>query len=267
MPHLYSQLFPDELLNLNLEETKATCDQCAMTRSRTRGEISYQEHLKCCTFYPFMPNYLIGAGLSDSSLTPSLGGDLRAMISKRRFSLPIGFVAPIRYQLEFNQRKPHEFGQREDWLCPYFDRAQKNCRIWKYRSAVCTSFYCKSSYGQKGMKFWFDLSEYLTYVEMALLEEALIRLDFSPRQISDQLGYLNRKTSTVAEARSWVIPEKVARDLWNGYFDEQEVFFKRTLEIVSQFTRRDFNEALGDLGEKIMNQVLVQGRKVENVVF
>jgi Fe-S-cluster containining protein len=267
LPQLYTAILPPELLALSIEEKKATCDQCAMVVGRHRGAITYAENLKCCTYYPFMPNYLIGASLQDSSLQPSLQRDLRGIISRRRYSLPIGFLAPVRYQMEFNNRKPSDFGQRADWLCPYYDKSSNNCGIWRYRSAVCTTFYCKTSYGSgpnsAGLRFWFELSEYLTYVEMALLEEALIRLDFSPRQISDQLDYLNRKTASAAEEKSWILPEKKARFLWNGYFDEQELFFKKTLEIVTKFDRKDFNEALGDLGLKILDRVTVQARRLK----
>jgi Fe-S-cluster containining protein len=267
LPQLYSQILPLELLDLSIEEKKATCDECAMVAGRHRGKLTYAENLKCCTYYPFMPNYLIGAALQDDSLETSLQRDLREIIIRRKYSLPIGFLAPVRYQLAFNKRKPSEFGQRADWLCPYYNQISNNCRIWKFRSAVCTTFYCKSSYGSGpnsvGLRFWHELSEYLTYVEMALLEEALIRLDFSPRQISDQLDFLNRKTGTVAESKAWVLPEKKARFLWNGYFDEQELFFKKTLEIVRKFDRRDFNEALGDLGQKILDQVNQQAKALK----
>lgn len=269
LPRLYENLFPEELLQFSIEEKRATCDFCAMAPGRSEGKIVYREDLKCCTFYPFMPNFLIGASFKEAQANPDLGKDLRedlqAMIRQRKYSLPIGFLAPVRYQLEFNQRKPQEFGQREDWLCPYFDSKNKNCRIWRTRSAVCSTFYCKSSYGKAGLSFWHELSEYLTYVEMAMLEEALIRLDFSPRQISNQLDFLNRSSGTQAEARSWVIPEKKARLLWNGYFDEQELFFRKTLEIVTNFDRRDFHEALGELGEKIFDRLMKQARKVSHV--
>ena len=47
---------------------------------------------------------------------------MRDKIRRREYALPIGMVAPVRYQMEFNKRKENEFGQREDWLCPYFNR-------------------------------------------------------------------------------------------------------------------------------------------------
>lgn len=260
LPRLYENLLPSDLLQLELEEKKATCEKCAMAPVRHDGDITYDENLKCCTYYPFMPNYLIGSALQD--LNPAVYKTLSKIIDERSYSLPIGFAAPVRYQVMFSQRKPHEFGNREDWLCPYYDRGLNQCGIWKHRGAVCSTFYCKSSYGKAGLNFWNELSDYLTYVEMALLEESLVMLDFSPRQIVDLLEYLNRKSGSASELRNWKLPEKKARQLWNGYYDEQEKFFKKTFEIVSGFKNDTFTELLGEMGQKRLLKVIKSTEKI-----
>lgn len=252
VPRVYAAILPKDILQMELLETKATCDSCAMARPKNRGEIFYESHLKCCTFYPFLPNYAIGALLSQpSQASVTALESIRRKIKNREYSLPLGLVAPPSYQVPFNHRKENEFGQREDWLCPYFDKQKQNCGIWRHRGAVCTSFYCKSSFGAKGQRFWGELSNYLTYVEMALMEEALVMMDFSPRQISDLLGYLNRFEATKSELKSARLPEKKARLLWNGYFDDQEAFFKKSFEIVSNMDRRSYRELMGETGQQL----------------
>lgn len=256
VPRMYEGLLPKDILSFEPTETKATCDSCIMAKPRNRGEIFYEPDLKCCTYHPFLPNYVVGAILSQESLAaPSAVASLRAKISKREYSLPLGLVAPPNYQVPFNHRKKNEFGQREDWLCPYFNQEQQNCGIWRHRGAVCTSFYCKSSYGNKGIQFWDQISNYLTYVEMALMEESLVMLDFSPRQISDLLGYLNRQEATKAEMKSAFMPEKKARELWNGYYDDQEGFFKKSFQIVGELDRRTFKELLGETGQQLEDRL------------
>src|SRR5437868_12356699 len=119
VPRLYERLLPKDILQMDLVETKATCDACIMTRAKTRGEIFYEEHLKCCTFHPFLPNYTIGALLSEPSQGSSAAvAAIRAKIGQREYSLPLGLVAPPSYQVAFNHRQKNEFGRREDWLCP-----------------------------------------------------------------------------------------------------------------------------------------------------
>lgn len=252
LPRVYEKLWDQDLLRMDPTETKATCDDCAMARPKNRRKIFYEKDLKCCTFYPFIPNYAVGALFAHPEHA-SFGAmaHLREKIARRRYSLPIGMIPPVSYQVRFNARRENEFGRREDWLCPYYNKEQQNCGIWRHRGSVCSSFYCQSSYGAKGLKFWDELSNYMSYVEMALMEEALAMLDFSPRQVSDLLGYINRKEGTQAELKSSVIPEKKARELWNGYYDDQEGFFKKSFEIVSNLDKRSFQELLGETGERL----------------
>lgn len=242
VPTIYEKLLPNDILQIDLIETKATCNSCPV----------YAADLKCCTFHPYLPNFTIGALLSQ----PDLGSEvaisvIRSKIKNREYSLPLGLVAPPSYQITFNQRKKNEFGWRKDWLCPYFDPVHNNCGIWRWRGAVCTGFFCKSSFGAKGLRFWDELSNYLTYVEMALMEEALVMLDFSPRQVADLLGYLNRQVATKSELKSSRMSEKKARALWNGYYDNQEEFFKKTFQIVSGLDRKSYRELIGEPGQHL----------------
>ena len=263
LPRVYEKLLPGDLLQFSPEEKKATCDTCAMAKPRHRGKVHYREDLKCCTFHPFLPNYLVGALL----LEPANPGTavLQDKIARREYALPIGMVAPIRYQLEFGERKENDFGQREEWLCPYYNSENQNCNVWRNRGVVCTTFHCKSSYGPAGLRFWDQFSDYLSYVEMALLEESLVMLDFSPRQIIDLLDYLNRSEGTSAEKTSWVLPKEKAKLLWNGYFDDQETFYKKTFAIVSGLDKRSFHELLGEQGEKLLEQVFRSQKKLEEM--
>lgn len=266
LPEIYSQLFPRDLLSLDLIETKATCDACAMDPAKEKGKkknpVTYQPDLKCCTYEPYLPNFLVGAMLESASTSPSARAELLGKIKERRYSLPIGMTASVKFQVEFNQREPEDFGNRRDWLCPYYNRDLNNCGIWKNRGAVCSTFFCKSSYGTKGMKFWTQLSDYLTYVEMALMEEVLVHLDFSPRQISDCLAYLNRFDADPKETKSHVMDQALAKKLWNGYFDEQEEFFRKCYKMVQTFDRKRFSEALGDQGLDLQEGILDLGQQV-----
>lgn len=250
LPRLYENLLPREILNFTPEEKKATCDTCAMARPRHRGKIHYREDLKCCTFHPFLANYMVGALFYENSAAEAQR-IFRDKISRREYALPIGMVAPVRYQVEFNHREEGEFGQREDWLCPYYNKEKQNCNVWRNRGVVCTTFFCKSSYGKTGLKFWERFSNYLWYVELALLEEALVMLDFSPRQIMELLDYHNRQEGTAAEKKSWVLPEKKARELWNGYFEDQEGFYKKCYDIVANLDKKAFHEMIGEQGQSL----------------
>lgn len=253
LPNFYQRILPENLLRLSIEETKATCDACIKVPQ-------YAENLKCCTFHPFLPNYLIGQILLDQKTKPTfITETLQHKISKRQYALPLGIVAPVSYQVEFNKLKATQFGKREDWLCPYYDKAQDRCGIWRNRGSVCTTFYCKSSEGAKGKNFWKVALNYLSYVEMVLCEEALVHLDFSPRQVSDLLGYINRHEGSPGEMKTDSLSLKKAKDLWNGYYDDQENFYIKSLEVVNSFDKKQMSEAMGDLGSNLTAQMMRAG--------
>lgn len=257
---LYGAWLPNALLELDPRETKATCDSCAMAPSRHRGKTTYREDLKCCTYQPWLPNYIVGAILSDERDSNRVGREaILKKISRREYTLPIGIFPPVRYQVEFNQRAEGEFGWREDWLCPYFNHEAQNCGLWRHRGSVCTSYYCKSDQKAAGKRFWKSLESYLHYVEMALAEEVLAHLDFSPRQVSEMLDYMNRQEGTVAELRSWVMPAAKFKKLWN-FYEDPVAFYKKTYEIAKAQSREDVELLMGDLGDLLRETVLVDMR-------
>jgi hypothetical protein len=203
---VYYHLLPSSLLSFSLSETKMNCENCSMSRPQHRGRYPYQKDLKCCTFQPFLPNFLVGKILQ--SQLPS-ADVVKHKILNDDFALPIGIIPSFSFQKQFNNKSLGEFGNRADWLCPYYNPTQQNCGIWQYRGTVCTSFVCKSSYGAKGLKFWESLSNYLHYVEMALMEESLVYLDFSPRQTNEMLALLNN------EEREQ-LPQEKSKMIWTA---------------------------------------------------
>lgn len=249
IPQIYSHFLPKEILELKINETKVNCSNCTMAYSNAK-KITYNINLKCCTYYPYLPNYLVGAILSDPTMTEA-HKIIRKMIETRRYCLPIGLTPPVKYQMLFNKKKKNDFGNDPQLLCPYYNKKNNNCNIWKYRESVCTTFICFSSYGKKGINFWEHMNDYLTYVEMALMEEALVMLDFSPRDISNLLGYLNRDHATNTELKNWNLPKHKAIKLWNGYYDEQENFYKKCYGLVKKMTKKDFYTAMGLQGKNI----------------
>lgn len=249
---LYSKLLSSDVLKMPIRETKATCEACIQVPR-------YENHLKCCTFHPFLPNYLVGKILIDEKKNPSfISNVVKHKISNRVYALPLGITAPVSYQVEFNRYKDKKFGKNADWLCPYYDLNKQNCGIWRNRGSVCTSFYCESSKGKKGKEFWEKSLDYLSYVEMALAEEALVNLDFSPRQISEQVGFLNRKEATDLELKNDFLELKMDKKIWNHY-EDKESFYVKCYELVEKMCRKDTNELLGEMGKKLEQDFLKAG--------
>lgn len=261
IPHIYKPLIQKQILNLDVTETKATCSNCLRARDK-RFAYTYRKDLKCCTFHPFLPNYAVGALLQSSE--GQIGVQkIKQKIEGREFALPMGIVAPFDYQFKFLTREEEQFGNDPNLLCPYYDQKQHQCSVWRYRGVVCTTFFCRSDDGQNGLKFWAVLNDYLSYVEMALAEECLVQLDFSPRDLSDQLFYLNKREFENDEVEQKNLPAAQDKLLWNGYTDKIE-FYKKCFAIVQKLDRNQFKEVIGQQGLELEKEVIQYAHNRKN---
>lgn len=274
IPAFYQNILPEKILKIEVTETKATCHNCLRSRDN-RFAYTYKKNLKCCTFHPFLPNFAVGALLnlqqnlqlnlnSESSINNSKKSSgiaaIENKIANKEFNLPLGILAPFEYQFKFLNKEETDFGNDESLLCPYYDRIDNQCSIWQYRGVVCTSFYCRSDYGQNGLKFWAVLSDYLSYVEMALAEECLVQLDFSPRDLSDQLMYLNKFEFEANEVSQTTIDNTNYKLLWNAYADKPE-FYKKCFSLVENLNRSEFKVILGQQGLNLEKEVIEYANK------
>jgi hypothetical protein len=250
IPKLYHGLVAPELLSFEIIETKATCSNCAMSRANRgpRATITYEAHLKCCTFDPWVPNFMVGAILQDSATSKAGRQAVLEKISSIEECSPLGLRPSTKFQRRFLRKSENEFGNREDWLCPYFDRQNQNCGIWAHRGNVCTSFFCKSDAGTRGLNFWSELGDYLHLIELSVMEECLVQLDFSPRQLSDLLPLIDRQTHLQKKVWPPITPRE-AKAFWNQY-DDPVAFFKKCHKVASQIGPRELNDILGEIGAR-----------------
>jgi hypothetical protein len=253
IPDFYSNFISNDLKFIDVTEKKATCHSCLRSRDN-RFAYTYRSNLKCCTFHPFLTNYSVGGILTDYNQT-SGALSIKNKILKNEFVLPIGITAPFDYQFKFLNKEESDFGNRDDLLCPYYDKLAQGCSIWKYRGCVCTTFFCRSDYGQSGMKFWSVLNDYLSYLEIGLAEECLVQLDFSPRDISDQLFFLNKREFNSDETNKNRLNQNEIKRMWNGYADLED-FYKKCFQIVKSISRKQFKEIIGEQGLYLEKEVL-----------
>lgn len=257
LPELYREFFPSALLKLKIEEQKATCSNCLRSRDARYGHL-YKNNLKCCTFSPFLPNYAVGGILTENLAGAEI---IKQQISAREMTLPLGLFPSPEYQYKFVKKGPKDFGQREDLLCPYYDKEQNNCKIWQFRGVVCTTYFCTSSYGKIGKNYWSDFSDYLSFVEMSLAEDNLVELDFSPREISTQLVFLNMNEWSAAQKKQRSLDKSDYKKMWNGYESEVD-FYKRCYELAKSRDRKYFLELLGAQGLKLEKKVISVGQQI-----
>lgn len=204
LPDIYNGLLPESFLNLAPDESIATCSNCVMTqqhkaeykssrpkewdKSISKFKHQFSPFTKCCTYYPFIPNYLVGAILKENPKHP----DILELIRECKYILPIGICAPPGYQKKFNLKLATDFGTNTDLLCPFYKVQSGGCSVWKNRGHECSTFFCISSYGEAGELFWSEVRDYLHHVEMVFSQQSMIEKGFAPKEINNNLAYVKR---------------------------------------------------------------------------
>lgn len=235
-------------------EPKATCDSCAMCPKAGEQHIAtrafFQPDLKCCTYYPHLPNFLVGAILEDRGEVLAEGKRrVQEKIRERYGVTPYFLSPPRRYSVLHAAARTRAYGRSKVLLCPYFAEGERSCTIWRHRTGVCATFFCKHERGGAGRRFWLALEKWLTYAERALAEWAAKRVDAdvvepSVAQGSMTLDDLEERPPGDKDYASW----------WKGWVGREEKFYRACFAEVSRLDRAEAAKILArDAEEKTLS--------------
>ncbi|MCK5683674.1 hypothetical protein KAJ27_06120 [bacterium] len=186
---VYASLLPDFFHQPFPLEDLATCDHCIMITDRdnkkndgaeVRGSFHeyciFHPDVKCCTYQPDLPNFLVGAILSSKRSSLSEGQRrIKEILLQGVGVTPESIIAIKSSTQEYSQLIDCSPDCDPEIGCPYFNKVQKNCSIWLFRQANCSTFFCKSVEGIAGQIFWSTMNFYLSSVEKQLADYVLQR--------------------------------------------------------------------------------------------
>ncbi len=228
-------------------ETRATCDDCAMCAppgAKPDEAVYFSPRTKCCTYVPTVPNYLVGRALEDDDFAFSAG---RATIERRIEEgvgvHPLGVQAPARFSLLYDAGGPAAFGRAETLRCPhYLEEAGGRCGMWKHRSAICATWFCKYERGAVGMFFWDRMRDLLKEVEWALstwcvlesgLDATTLEFIFPPKSRP------GTKAATNAADIDGRPDHPYARKVWGQWLGRERDFYRECGRRVGQLAWED----------------------------
>lgn len=214
-PPSYAPWLTDRLKG-SRAESLATCDNCAMVKPTglTRDKGPFLNHLKCCTYFPFLPNFSLGA----------LPQEKLQLAQPRGLLLPVGLFPSAEEQNLIDELGIDGFGRRSELLCPFFETKKNHCSIWEQRPGVCNSYFCKSDEGKKGLKFWKDIESYLNHFEWKLACEVFYQMGFT----ENELAYCQGAMSAETEDDERLHFEHAA---WGKWFDKKYEFYQKSREL------------------------------------
>jgi hypothetical protein len=253
LPTLYRDLFPTFFQDPLPTEAKATCSSCAMCEASNPVPIEsvdgvsrfFRPDTKCCTYHPRLPNYLVGAILADEDAAMAEGRRrIQDKIVRRVGVNPQWIKAPTRYNLLYTNAR-QAFGRAEALRCPYYESRGGLCTIWRYREAVCSTYFCKYVAGADGRKFWMTLKTWLTLAEIQLSRYALLQL------LPDYVLFGKDKADasggplTIEDLDDKPLPDKEYAELWRNWVGREAEFYRACFESVRALSSEEFENLLG----------------------
>ena len=219
-------------------ETIATCDNCAMVNPKglTRDPGPFDGTLKCCTYFPFVPNFGLGAMLASGSENARVR--LNAA-SQKGLLLPLGLFASPEQEARAKQLGTNAFGQKRELLCPFFDTVAMGCSVWKNRPGVCATYFCSSDRGAEGLEIWGDVETYLNQFEWTMANAVAWRMGFTEDET--QFCEAVMLTEEPGAERDYLVGRAWAE--WSG---KREEFLIECAKHAADITHAELNELMGD---------------------
>lgn len=182
LPALY-QRWATTLLSSGIpREAIASCLDCAMCESCEPGSYRdpafFNPDTKCCTYFPDLPNYLVGRAIHAD--TPGSAALYAFVEAPAKGAARVSLTGVIAMPGTATPRNAENFGHAPDLLCPYAIEADTRegplCGIWQHRNAVCSTYFCKHVRGAVGHRFWQTFRNLLLEIEEALSWWAIAEL-------------------------------------------------------------------------------------------
>lgn len=240
LPPAYKHLFNEFFDKPKVVESRATCDRCSMCDHGDASPVAmefFNSETKCCTFWPILPNYLVGAILADESPEMAEGKRrIKKAIATRIGVTPWALHRPRKLSL-LMLGYSESFGRSKTLKCPFYDDDNPvgTCSIWRHREVICMTYYCKYSGGMRGYEYWTALKSYLGHVQRVLSQNAARSID--PAVIEPQF---KKNTLTLEDMEDRAPKESDYKAWWGQWVGREEEFYLKCHEWVQGVAPRDF---------------------------
>ncbi len=236
LPPLAARWLREAVGPLPPREVGATCDDCCMTAADDdhHDVVGFLPDVKCCTYHPFVPNFLIGAALTDHSKAGAAGRSiLRGRIASGDGVSPLG-IGPGRVEDLLSESESETFGRARALRCPYYvDGPRGNCSIWRFRDGICATWFCKHTRGGVGRTYWAAAARFLLAVDRALARHALVTLDPGAEALAIAFAPAPTTRRLVSADLDRRADPATARRLWGRYYGHEEPFFSDCWQVIA----------------------------------
>lgn len=225
---------------------------CPKSSSRHANGIYFEPSLKCCTYHPTLPNFLVGAILADERPEMAEGRRrVKARIASRIGITPQWLAAPRKQRVLLEAARGTAFGRAKSLLCPFFvqtdgeGRPAGLCSIWQHRESVCSTFFCKHEAGAVGDAFWMATKNLLGHIELYLARHAALHV--SPDVTEPRIPRLKLTVQDLEDAPP---SDDDYAGYWGEWVGREEELYVKAFEYVKGLTPPDLVRMFEDDLEK-----------------
>lgn len=276
IPSAYQHLLPSAMLEGAPRERNATCTNCAMCttgpspltpRAATMEGGFFDPQTKCCTYHPDLPNYAVGGILQDQAADAAEGRlRVQTKIAGRVGVLPTGIARPKKHRLMYNNG--HDaFGHATSLRCPFYIEEGGMCSVWKYREAVCSTWFCKYEHGAQGQLYWNAVCDYLEHLQEVLVRYSLTQLGWPVTELfgvewGDPFAIGNNRLSNrplgPEDLDERAPRESLYRRIWGAWVGREAELYAQCYEISKKVTRGDVRRLGGYHLELLEERISLQ---------
>jgi Fe-S-cluster containining protein len=226
VPGVWRRLLPAGREGMRFpDESRSSCGACPRVESD-----GYRPDYRCCTYFPRIPNYLLGFALLDPASRVHVESAAVAP-----FLMPEGFQAsPQQWANFLTEAGEDRYGKSDLVLCPFLQRENGFCGIYKYRNAVCSTYFCYHDDGRQGVRFWSHLQTYMVQVEMALDQWCLEQLGFDVPAYIERLAGLVPQMDEVSRKKDAAWSAMARRAAWGDWYGRELEIYRACAQLVKK---------------------------------
>jgi hypothetical protein len=208
--------------------------------STPRG-VFFDPAVKCCTYVPDLPNFLVGSILSDADPATQFGrGTVERRIADAIGVTPLGLMkSPVHALLCRNSSDA--FGRTRTFRCPHYIEDGGRCGVWRHRNSVCTTWFCKHVRGQVGRTFWRTLLHLLGQIEGELAHWCALELQLGDEALRHLMatGWAGSGDAITGDALDNKVDPETYAQIWGAWRGGEREFFRKIAELVGTLSWAD----------------------------
>ncbi|MEE9383562.1 MAG: hypothetical protein V3V08_09135 [Nannocystaceae bacterium] len=224
LPGLWRYLLPKDLVDLRVpEERIAPCSACPQVEQGV-----YRADCRCCTYFPPIPNFMLGFALAD----PATQDGVRGLVTTG-YALPSGlYPSPVDFREAARADAENRYGNDPSIACPMFDGQTGRCGVYKYRNSVCATFFCANDHGEPGSIFWDKLQNFMGNIELTLSQWAMEQVGMSSHVMLAALDGISGSIEHASHMKGgWGREARAA--IWGEWLGRETEFFEACARVIS----------------------------------